>query len=1468
MKKSLTIFKIKKVMLVLLAFLFLLLIFTSIQTNKITKAECGSMEGPDENGIYYNVSINEARVEYVPSTITSLHLPDTFNGNPVVGYETYLAFRDAKNLKYFSASTDAIGSTMFEAAFQFTPSLESITLTQTANPSKYYTEDGILYMTEDGKRVLGAYPAKKYARSFELPEDTYKIGWWAFSNNYYLEEITLPSGLAVINSRPFGQCKSLKKINVPEDNQFFSSLDGLLVSKDKKTLLYYPANKPFDYDLITDYNQRITALGPYAFDGHLTLEYMYTFNFLTSIGGGVFENCKNLTNMDFVSNLTTIPWRMLLGCESLTSVKLPNTLQKIQGAAFQGTGLTHIEIPASVTTLEYLHGGVFQDCADLNSITFLSDTPISLSPLTFQNSGIENNDNAKIFVPQSAVSAYKASWSTLSSKIFANPQDYGTFNLEHGGILNGYLGINASSVMVVEPTRKGYDFTGWIIDGVSKSQFILDVSTPVAFQADATWNIITYDISYNLNGGTNHPENPSTYTRWTIANLKNPTKEGYIFTGWSGANLIGEDNFFVDLYPEVGIKEYTAHWAPDTNTSYTVNYYVEKLTNSTEYDFRDTETLYGTTDASVTLGNYLNKFEGFSFYAADSTINGIVGVGANALTLKAYYKRKTYKVTWGVDYSATPFKEDNLKYGYSVSTPAPGPSKDATVSHTFSFSHWDRDIPATMPTYDVYIEAVFNSTPIPFPVEFRDWNNTLLHSYDAVYGESAIPPAVSPTREGYRFIGWDKSFDNITATPYTVIAQYAPIQYTIKFNSNGGSNVLDITQNYESNITIPTNVTKTGYTFDNWYTDETLTTVFNLTKMPLNGAILYAKWEPKTTIPYVIEYYLQNINDDNYSLNSTDGSNFGTTGTQVFAVNYIDKYKGFSFNEASSTISDIIKGDGSLTLEIYYTRNKYSITFDSNGGSEVIRIEEKYDTTISEPTNPTKEGYTFGGWFTDDGTFEDSFTFSKMPLNGKVLYAKWTAKPNTHYEIHYYLQNLDGNGYFIEVGDTTKSGMTDTLVLVENHIGKFAGFSYNDGLSTTSGIIKGDGSLVLTVFYDRNEYSIVFDSNGGSGVNPIEGKYDIDITEPNDPIKEGYDFEGWHIDNNFSALYEFSKMPLNGKTLYAKWKAKTNIAYKIEYYQQNIGDNNFGLVGSEEKTGTTGNIITLEDYTNKFNGFTYTPQNSVVSGKITGDGLLTLKVYYIRNLCTITFLNGNEEHNVQIKKYGDAIVIPANPTKPASNEFSYSFKSWGLGVPNIATEDLVLSAEYQSIKNKFIVTFKNKDGGNISTVDVEYGMNASAPRAPEVAGYTFVKWDTDITNIRKDIVVTTVYRLNEYTISFDSNGAGDIAPVVEKYTNKIVLPEAPTKEGFKFLGWYNGDEQVKNGDILLTPENIELTAKWEEFSADSGREGEIINPNDSEIPVSTTNNKWIWLAAVLGILGGAALVAVIYGLIKVVNKKK
>ena len=292
------------------------------------------------------------------------------------------------------------------------------------------------------------------------------------------------------------------------------------------------------------------------------------------------------------------------------------------------------------------------------------------------------------------------------------------------------------------------------------------------------------------------------------------------------------------------------------------------------------------------------------------------------------------------------------------------------------------------------------------------------------YGTPITAPTL--TREGYTFKGWDKEIPKtMPAENITVKAQWEINQYTITFDTNGGSEIAPITQDYGTEITAPDNPTRKGYTFKGWDKEIPET-------MPAENITVKAQWE---------------INQYTITFDTNGGSEIAPItqdyGTEITAPDNPTR-KGYTFKGWDKEIPETMPAEN-ITVKAQWEINQYTITFDTNGGSEIAPITQDYGTEITAPDNPTRKGYTFKGW--------DKEIPKTMPAENITVKAQW----------------------------------------------------------------------------EINQYTIAFDTNGGSEIAPITQDYGTQITAPDKPTRKGYSFKGW--DKEIPET-----MPAENITITARWK--------------------------------------------------------------------------------------------------------------------------------------------------------------------------------------------------------------------------------------------------------------------------------------------------------------------------------------------
>ena len=235
------------------------------------------------------------------------------------------------------------------------------------------------------------------------------------------------------------------------------------------------------------------------------------------------------------------------------------------------------------------------------------------------------------------------------------------------------------------------------------------------------------------------------------------------------------------------------------------------------------------------------------------------------------------------------------------------------------------------------------------------------------YGTEITAPD-NPTRKGYTFKGWDKEIPKtMPAENITVKAQWKINQYTIAFDTNGGSEIAPITQDYSTQIAAPANPTRKGYTFKGWDKEIPET-------MPAENITVKAQWE---------------INQYTITFDTNGGSEIAPItqdyGTEITAPDNPTR-KGYTFKGWDKEIPETMPAEN-ITVKAQWEINQYTITFDTNGGSEIAPITQDYGTEITAPDNPTRKGYTFKGW--------DKEIPETMPAENITITARWkdTEKP-------------------------------------------------------------------------------------------------------------------------------------------------------------------------------------------------------------------------------------------------------------------------------------------------------------------------------------------------------------------------------------------------------------------------------------------------------------------------------------------
>lgn len=206
----------------------------------------------------------------------------------------------------------------------------------------------------------------------------------------------------------------------------------------------------------------------------------------------------------------------------------------------------------------------------------------------------------------------------------------------------------------------------------------------------------------------------------------------------------------------------------------------------------------------------------------------------------------------------------------------------------------------------------------------------------------------------------------------------------------------------------------------------------------------------------------------------------------------------------------------------------------------------------------------------------------------------------------------------------------------------------------------------------------------------------------------------------------------------------------------------------------------------------------------------------------VTYKDGDSEYAKQVLPSG---TLATRPDAPAATP-GYTFGGWNKAdgtawdyASDKVTDNITLYAKWAA--NTYTITFDTAGGSEIAPITQDYGTVITAPEAPTREGYTFIGWDKEIptTMPTENMTVTAQWEINRYTITFDTAGGSEIAPITQDYGTAITAPEAPTREGYTFMGW---DREIPT---TMPAENITLKARWKDSEKPTG-----------EIVIGT--NKW------------------------------
>ncbi len=756
--------------------------------------------------------------------------------------------------------------------------------------------------------------------------------------------------------------------------------------------------------------------------------------------------------------------------------------------------------------------------------------------------------------------------------------------------------------------------------------------------------------------------------------------------------------------------------------------------------------------------------------------NGPARVPANnAAKMTARWIAKSYTITWVLDGTET---EETYDCDETIV------KKTAPTKVGYTFDKWvdengaEIEIPDTMPAKNLVIKTTYTINSHTVTWVDGDTSNTV----DYNYNETIVVD--TPSKEGYTFDGWfdedgkqPSDYETVPDKDLVFTAKWTVNQYTITFENTGDSTIAPIKQDYNTDIKAPANPTRTGYDFDGWDTEIPA-------KMPATNVTITAKWKIKqytinfvsdggTDVEPITADYLSEVNAP--TAPTKDGYDFGGWATT----------KGVTDESQAVAFPVNMPLDGTTYYAIWLVKS-YTINFDTLGGTpSVSPVTADYLAEVAKPAvEPTREGYSFGGWSEVSGsTTAVKFPYT-MPLNGTTLYAIWNI------ESYKVVWDNDGS----KTTETYEYSQTINLPEAPSK----TGYTFGGWSGYTEGMTMPAHDVTFTATWTANSYKATFNANGGAFSNgelskSIDVAFDSDIVFNEVPVRAGYTFNGWNP--------TVGKMDdINGKTFEATWYADSDITYTIETYIMGT-DGQYGEPTIDRKVGTTDAPVSVTPEAKE--GFTLDSDNSVLEGVVAADGTTKLVVKYIRNQYDFTVnVDGSKTTNAYY--YGATVAEPTKPVKEG-----YTFDKWNPSVPStMPSSDYTVEATWTINKHDVIYMVDGVEYDR--TKSVEYGTEVTPIAEPTKQGYTFGGWDKTekFTMPDADVTISGTFTANDYTITFITDGGTEIEPIVQAYGSAITAPDAPTKSGYSFDGWYDGEGNKVGVPATMPLNGITLTAKW------------------------------------------------------------
>ena len=662
--------------------------------------------------------------------------------------------------------------------------------------------------------------------------------------------------------------------------------------------------------------------------------------------------------------------------------------------------------------------------------------------------------------------------------------------------------------------------------------------------------------------------------------------------------------------------------------------------------------------------------------------------------------------------------------------------------------------------------------------------------------------------EGHVFVEWS---DGSTDNPYVYVpsgnaeltATFAIGKYTMTFvKDNGQENEVLADLEYNTPLAAPANFRKKGFTFLGWEPEVP-------EMVPGQDMTFTAQWERNH---YKVTWVIEGENtvvDYAYE--------------DVLNIPAVPAKTGYTFAGWSPEVPETMPAQDA-TYTAQYAINQYTMTFVLDNGEENIVIKQDYNSALTAPNDPEKEGFTFAGW--------DMKIPENIPATNMTFTAQW-----------------ERNSYtvtWVVDGQSKSSTLLYDTPIVKPTDPEKEGYTFKGWTPVVPERMPAE-NVTYTAMFGVNTYAIVYVING-EVVHRELLNYGQPITLWTYQPDEHYQFNGWKCDlddglyttvpahdvyfwDDPTPVYAITVSSANeemgtviGGGKYAKGTlvtltAKPNEGYQFDSWSNETDENPYVFAPTMDSTLTAtfvpksynmtfvldndSVVVIPQLYNTAFTepadvakeGFTFTgwspevPENTPASD-------LTFTAQWQRNSYKLTWVvdTVSTESMVPFESF---VIKPADPEKEG-----FTFAGWAPAVPEqMPASDQTFTAQW--IRNHYKVTWIVE--GVSTEVDYAYEDSIKKPVDPVKVGYTFLGWSPEVAEIMpaQDMRYTARFAINSYVMTFVLGNGEENVVITQEYMTPLTAPEDPTKTGCTFMGW---NPEVPDS---IPASDMTFTAQWQ-----------------------------------------------------------